>query len=62
MESKTKVGLEEAGFEPQVSPLAHFQDDYGLGDGDGTDDESEEGDEMGSCETEDLDDGDSSDV
>lgn len=48
MEKNVVQGLEEAGFEPQVKPLAFFQDDYGLSGGkevveeSGEDDESED--------------------
>ncbi|KAL6716443.1 hypothetical protein ACLMJK_006010 [Lecanora helva] len=53
MEEKVKAGLEEAGFEPQVKPLAFFQDDYGLGDGKEEEDESEGDEEMEDEEMED---------
>ncbi len=41
-------GLQDAGFTPEVRPLAFFQDDYGLKVEDGEDDvDDEEGDDGG---------------
>lgn len=41
--------FEQAGFKPQVKPLSHFEDDYGLekvgGEEDGEEDEEEDDDE-----------------
>lgn len=42
-------GFQEAGFKPEVRPLAFFQDDYGLKAEDGQDDvdeEEEDGEEV----------------
>lgn len=36
-------GFQEAGFKPEVRPLAFFQDDYGLKAEEGEDDVEEEG-------------------
>lgn len=38
-------GFQSEGFAPQVQPLTHFQDDYGLKVGDGSDDAADEDEE-----------------
>lgn len=48
-------GFQEAGFKPEVRPLAFFQDDYGLKAEEGEDDVEEEEGEEGEAEEEDED-------
>lgn len=47
MQQDIKKGFEESGYNPDIQPLAFFQDDYGLkpkeGEDEGEDDIDEEG-------------------
>lgn len=49
-------GFQEAGFKPEVRPLAFFQDDYGLKAEDGQDDVDEEEEDGEGVDGEDGDD------
>lgn len=46
-------GFSDAGFKPQVQPLTHFYDDYGLEPVDGEDDAVDDDDEDDEDEEED---------
>lgn len=58
MEEKLVAGFGEIGFKADVKPLAWFQDDYGLKDGEG---QGDEGEEEGEEEDEDEEDDDMED-
>ncbi|KKA21339.1 hypothetical protein T310_4643 [Rasamsonia emersonii CBS 393.64] len=45
LEETIKKGLEDSGFKPEVQPLKHFEDDYGLKVGDEDEEEESEEDE-----------------
>ncbi|KAJ9645137.1 hypothetical protein H2199_003141 [Coniosporium tulheliwenetii] len=64
MKENLKKNFEEVGFEPEIQPLAYFQDDYGLKPAEGeedeqpTEEEEESDDEDGSDEDDESTDGD----